>query len=51
MEDNITDGLRDFMREIYSNLRSEYDYLQSDEAVDDAIIANEWEFLESGDIY
>jgi len=51
MEDNIADCLRDFMREIYSNLMSEYDYLTSDEAVDDAIIANEWEFTENGDFY
>jgi hypothetical protein len=51
MEDNMADCLRDFMREIYSNLMSEYDYLTSDEAVDDAIIANEWEFTENGDFY
>jgi len=51
MEDNITDCLRDFMREIYSTLRSEYGYLTSDESVDDTIIANEWEFTETGDFY
>ena len=51
MEDNIADCLRDFMREIYSTLRSEYGYLTSDESVDDTIIANEWEFTETGDFY
>lgn len=51
MEENITDCLRDFMREIYSTLESEYDYLTSDEAVDETIIANEWEFTSEGDFY
>jgi hypothetical protein len=51
MEDNIADCLRDFMQEIYSNLMSEYDYLQSDEAVDEYLQDGEWQFLESGDMY
>lgn len=51
MEENITDCLRDFMREIYSSLESEFEYLNSDEAVDEAITANGYEFTETGEFH
>lgn len=51
MEENITDTLRELMQDIYYSLQSEYEYLTSDEAIDEAITANEYEFTESGDFY
>lgn len=40
--------LRDFMRWIYRQLESEYEYLTSDEQVDETIVANEYTFTASG---
>lgn len=48
-EDGITEALRDFMRWIYRQLESEYDYLNSDEAVDESIAINEYTFDENGE--
>lgn len=42
--------LRDFMDWIYARLEAENDYQDSDEVVDENILANEYEFDESGDI-
>ena len=50
-ENSIIEPLRDFMRWIYKQLESEYDYLNSDEAVKESIEANEYEFDEDGNIY
>lgn len=50
-EDGIKQALRDFMDWIYARLEAEYDYLNSDEAVEESIEANECEFLESGARY
>ena len=47
-EDDIIELLRDFMRWIYSQLEKEHDCLNSDEQVDEAIQANEYEFTENG---
>jgi hypothetical protein len=47
-EDDIKQLLRDFADWIYSELEREHDYLNSDEAVDETIIANEYEFDEGG---
>lgn len=47
-EDDITQLLRDFADWIYEQLEKAYDYWMSDEAVDDTIIANEYEFTEEG---
>jgi len=47
-EQGIKDCLRDFMRWIYKQLESEYDYLQSDEQIRETIQANEYEFTEDG---
>lgn len=47
-EDGIAECLRDFARWIYRRLEEEHDYLLSDEAVDESIRANEYEFDEDG---
>lgn len=39
---------RDFMRWIYRQLETEWDYMNSDEQVDESIIANAYEFDEDG---
>lgn len=48
-DDPLVDLLRDFMRWIYRSLEREYEWINSDEAVDESIRANEYEFTESGD--
>jgi len=45
----ISEALRDFMRWIYKQLEAEYEYQMSDEAVEETIKANEYEFCE-GDL-
>lgn len=47
-EEGIDEALRDFMKWIYVKLEKEYDWLMSDEAVQDSIEANETEFNEDG---
>jgi hypothetical protein len=47
-EDEVIDCLRDFARWIYRQLEVEYDYQNSDEVVDEMLIANEYEFDEDG---
>jgi hypothetical protein len=44
----ITEALRDFMRWIYRQLESEYEYINSDESVDESILCNEYEFTVDG---
>lgn len=46
--EEIKDALRDFMRWTYSRLRAEYEWLQSDEQVDETIRANEYLFTAEG---
>jgi len=48
-EDDITQLLRDFADWIYNQLENAYEYRMSDEAVDETIIANEYEFTEDGE--
>lgn len=48
--DGVAEFIRDFMRWIYSRLEAEYEYLMSDESVDEAIRANEYLFDENGNI-
>lgn len=48
-EDAVIQALREFMDCIYQWLKNEYDWLCSDEAVDESIIANEYTFLENGE--
>lgn len=49
-DEDITQLLRDFADWIYSKLNDEYDYLTSDEVVEESILANEYEFSEEGEI-
>ena len=49
--DAITEALRDFARWIYKRLEEEYEFLNSDEQVDESIRTNEYEFTEDGSIY
>jgi hypothetical protein len=44
----ITELLRDLMKWLYRILQKEYDYLNSDEQVDETIRINEYEFTEDG---
>jgi hypothetical protein len=46
--DSIASEMRAFMRWIYKRLEAEHDYLMSDEAVDESIECNEYEFHEDG---
>ena len=48
-EESLIELLRDFMRWIYRLLEKEYDWLNSDEEVEETIRANEYEFTESGE--
>lgn len=47
--EQITEALRDFMRWIYRQLEKEFEYVNSDEAVDESIIANDYDFTEDGE--
>ncbi|WP_323718354.1 antitoxin of toxin-antitoxin stability system [Paracoccus aminovorans] len=47
-EELVTEALRDLARWLYRQLEREYRYLSSDQAVDEAIIANEFNFTEEG---
>lgn len=42
----VTEIVRDYCRDLYRRLRDEYDYLTSDEAVWDAIVANDLDVIE-----
>lgn len=46
--DEFRDLMRDFANWIYKSLEEEYDYRLSDEAIDETIEANEYEFDEDG---
>jgi hypothetical protein len=50
-EGDMTDLLRRFADWMYRQLESEYEWRMSDEQVDEAITANEYEFDEDGDRY
>lgn len=47
-EDEVGEALRDLARWLYRQLEREFDYLNSDEAVDAAILANGYSFTEAG---
>ena len=47
-EETLAEALRDLARWLYRQLEHEYDYLTSDESVDDAIRANNYTFTETG---
>jgi len=44
----VSEALKDFARWYYRQLETEYEYLNSDEVVDDTIRANEYTFTEAG---
>lgn len=48
-EGAIVEAIRNLARWLYDQLRREYDYLTSDAAVDEAIQANRWTFVEAGE--
>lgn len=48
--EGIREALRDFAHWIYKSLEAEYDYQNSDEQVDEAIKANDYEFDEDGNL-
>lgn len=47
-EEIVIEALRDLARWLYRQLEREYEYLSSDEAVDETIAANEYTFTETG---
>jgi len=47
-EEVVIEALRDLARWLYRQLEREYDYLSSDDVVDEAIIANGYTFTEAG---
>lgn len=48
-EDDLTSTWRGYMRDLYRRLGEEYDYLTSDDAVWDTIVANELDTVEDDD--
>lgn len=47
--DEIAEALRDLARWLYARLETEYDFLNSDEVVDESIIVNGYTFTASGE--
>ena len=47
-EEIVIEALRDLARWLYLQLEREYDYLTSDEVIDEAIVANEYTFTGAG---
>ena len=47
-EDSITEALRDLARWLYRQLEREYEYQTSDEIIDEALVANDYTFTETG---
>lgn len=47
-EDGVTEALRDLAHWLYRSLEREYEYLTSDEAVDESIEANDYTFTAEG---
>jgi hypothetical protein len=48
-EEDVAEALRDLAHWLYGKLEDEYDYLTSDEVVDEAITANGYSFTEAGE--
>lgn len=51
LEEECSDIFRDLARDIYKSLEAEYDFLMSDERVDEGILCNGYQFTEDGEIY
>nr|WP_295741124.1 antitoxin of toxin-antitoxin stability system [uncultured Acidocella sp.] len=47
-EETVIETLRDLARWLYRQLEQEYEYLTSDEVIDEAIVANGYTFTEEG---
>ena len=47
-EETVTEALRDLARWLYRQLEREYEYRTSAEAIDEALIANQYTFTEAG---
>lgn len=47
-EDTVIEALRDLAHWLYRQLEREYDWLSSDETVDETIAANDYTFTEDG---
>jgi hypothetical protein len=47
-EDLVAEALRDLARWLYRQLEREYAYQTSDAVIDEAIVANDYTFAESG---
>ncbi len=47
-EDTVIEALRDLARWLYRQLEREYDYLTSDDAVDESIALNQYTFTAQG---
>ena len=50
-EKELTEIMRDYARLIYRMLEREYEFITSDENIDESLIVNEYEFTENGKIY
>lgn len=51
VEEEFKEVFADFARWIYENLRDAYEYANSNDAVDEALIVGEFEFYENGDVF
>ena len=48
-EDTVIEAMRDLARWLYRQLRSEYEHLTSDAAIDETLAANCWTFTAGGE--
>lgn len=51
LNDKLAEILRSFMDWIYKQLEKDYDFQNSDEYIDESILANDYDFLESGKVF
>jgi hypothetical protein len=51
LEDDIQEHAQELSKEIYRDLEKEYDYLMSDECIQETILANDYEFEQYGTRY
>ncbi len=50
-EDTVTEAMRDLARWLYRQLRTEYEHLTSDDAIDETLAANAWAFTAAGEYF
>jgi len=51
LEEDVADIFRDLARDIYKSLEAEYEFLNSDEQIEEAILCNDYQFTEDGEIF